>query len=89
MKTMHDLLPHSFCGSGVWGGLGWVLGTGAHKVTVDPLSGLHCHQRGFSGGAVAKNPPAKAGDSRDMGSILGSGRFPLEQEMATHSGILA
>ena len=58
-------------------------------MTVDPLSGLHCHQRGFSGGAVAKNPPAKAGDSRDMGSILGSGRFPLEQEMATHSGILA
>ena len=27
------------------------------------------------GGAVAKNPPASAGDERDMGSIPGSGIF--------------
>ena len=26
--------------------------------------------------ADIKNPPAKAGDARDAGSILGSGRFP-------------
>ena len=37
---------------------------------------------------VVKNPPANAGDIRDMGSISGSGRS-LEKEMATHSSILA
>ena len=34
--------------------------------------------RGFSGGAVVKNPPANAGDARDVGLIRGSGRFPGE-----------
>ena len=42
----------------------------------------------FPGGAVVKNPPASAGDSRDAGSILGQAD-PLEQEMATHLSILA
>ena len=37
---------------------------------------------------VVKDLPANAGDIRDRGSILGSGRF-LEEEMATHSSILA
>ena len=37
---------------------------------------------------VVKNPPAKAGDVRDVGSIPGS-EDPLEKEMATHSSILA
>ena len=32
--------------------------------------------RGFPGGEVVKNPPANAGDSRDTGSIPGSGRSP-------------
>ena len=32
----------------------------------------------FPGGAVVKNSPAKAGDTRDVGSILGSGRCPGE-----------
>ena len=39
-----------------------------------------------------KNPPAHAGDAGDAGdtgSIPGSGRSPLEKEMATHSCILA
>ena len=31
---------------------------------------------GFPGGAVIKNMPANAGDTRDMGLILGSGRSP-------------
>ena len=31
---------------------------------------------GFSGGAVVKNLPASAGDTRDTSSIPGSGRFP-------------
>ena len=37
---------------------------------------------------VVKNLPANAGGTRDVGSIPGSGRS-LEQEMATHSSILA
>ena len=35
-----------------------------------------------------KNPPASAGDVRDMGSTLGW-KDPLEEGMATHSNILA
>ena len=35
-------------------------------------------------GAVVKNPPANAGDTRDVGQ-----EYPLEKEMATHSSILA
>ena len=31
---------------------------------------------GFPGNSVVKNPPAKARDSRDLGSIPGSGRSP-------------
>ena len=37
---------------------------------------------------MVKNPPANAGDVRDMGSILGR-EDPLEKEMATQSSILA
>ena len=33
---------------------------------------------GFLCGAEVKNLPANAGDTRDMGSIPGSGRFPGE-----------
>ena len=40
---------------------------------------------GFPGGSVVKNPPTKAGDT---GMILEWGRS-LEEEMATHSSILA
>ena len=31
---------------------------------------------GFPGDKVVKNPPASAGDARDLGSIPGSGRSP-------------
>ena len=31
---------------------------------------------GFPGGSVVKNPPASAGDTKDVGSIPGSGRSP-------------
>ena len=31
---------------------------------------------GFPAGSVVKNPPVNAGDTRDVGSILGLGRFP-------------
>ena len=37
---------------------------------------------------MVKNPPASAGDTRDMGSILGQ-EDPLKEEIATHSSILA
>ena len=32
--------------------------------------------QGLPGGAVVKNPPAHAGDARDIGSIPRSGRSP-------------
>ena len=32
--------------------------------------------KGFPSGPVVKNPLASAGDTRDMGSILGTGRSP-------------
>ena len=34
--------------------------------------------RGFLGGSVGKEPTCNSGDTGDMGSILGSGRFPGE-----------
>ena len=37
---------------------------------------------------VVKNPPANAGDVRDVGLIPGSGRS-LEKGVTTHSSILA
>ena len=37
---------------------------------------------------VVKNPPANAGDIRDMGLILGQ-EDPLGKGMVTHSSILA
>ena len=37
---------------------------------------------------VVENPPANAGDMRNMGSIPGLGRSPGEG-MATHSSVLA
>ena len=37
---------------------------------------------------VVKNLPANAGDTRDVGETPGL-RRPLEEEMATHSSILA
>ena len=44
--------------------------------------------RGFSGGSVVKNPPAKERDAGNTSSISGLGRS-LDEEMATHSTILA
>ena len=43
---------------------------------------------GRRGGSAVKNPPVKAGDTGDADSIPGFGRS-LEEEMATHSSILA
>ena len=35
-------------------------------------------ERAFPVALVVKNPPANAGDTRDMGSIPGPGRYPGE-----------
>ena len=43
---------------------------------------------GFPGGALVKNPPTNAGNTRDAGSVR-IWEDPLEQKMATHSSILA
>ena len=42
-----------------------------HNMTFETISWSNS---GFPGGAAVKNPPANAGDSRDMGSVPGSGR---------------
>ena len=44
--------------------------------------------KGFPGGTVVKKLPANAGDARDVGSVPGLERA-LEEEVATHSSILA
>ena len=38
---------------------------------------------------MVKNPPANAGDTRDMGLIPDPWEDPLEEEMPPHSSILA
>ena len=43
---------------------------------------------GFPGGSVVKNPPTSAGDTGDVSSIPGW-EDPLEEQMATHTSILA
>ena len=48
----------------------------SHKVVL--------YVKGFPGGAVVKNPPANAGDARDVNLIPESGD-PLEKDMVTHS----
>ena len=45
--------------------------------------------RASQGALEVKNLPANAGDSRGSGSILGLGKIPLEEDMVTHSSILA
>ena len=41
----------------------------------------------FPGGPVVKNPPANAGNTRDVVQSLGQGD-PLEKGRATHSSVL-
>ena len=51
-------------------------------------NGIHRHSSSSCTALVVKNPPAKAGDRRDVGSIPGSGRSPGGGH-ATHSSVLA
>ena len=52
------------------------------------LSSVLSYISGFPGGSVVKNLPANAGDLGDMGLIPELERS-LEDEMATHSSVLA
>ena len=52
------------------------------------ISTLASFPWGFPGGSVVRKPPANAEDAGDKGSIPGSDDA-LEEEMATHSRILA
>ena len=44
---------------------------------------------GFPSGSVVKNLPANAGDAGDMGFLALAWKEPLEEEMTSHSSILA
>ena len=48
----------------------------SRKESTEQLSLSLCILLGFPGGSVVKNLPANAGDTGDVGSILGSGRSP-------------
>ena len=43
------------------------------------ISGCLTLIMGFPGNSMVKNPPADAGDARDMDLILGLGRYPGEE----------
>ena len=47
-----------------------------YKVYDSVAFSIFTMQMGFPGGARVKNPPANAGDIRDMGSVPGLGRSP-------------
>ena len=49
-----------------------VLSSTKHQLSLQPGT----IREGFPGGTVMKNPPANAGDARDVSSIPGSGRSP-------------
>ena len=52
-----------------------------HSIPIAKMKTWHLvDEKGFSGGSVIKNPPAKAGDLRDTGLIPGSGRFPWRRK---------
>ena len=55
---------------------------------MEGLKQQHICYRASHVALVVKNPPANAGDSRDMGSIAGLEDL-LEEGMATHSSIFA
>ena len=46
----------------------------------------YCIAQGFPGGSVVKNPPANAGDARDMGSIPGLERSPISHGQKSLAG---
>ena len=65
-------------GSG--GGINWEIGIDIYTIL--------CIKWASQVALVVKNPPANAGDVRDVGLIPGLGRSP-EEGMVIHSSILA
>ena len=53
-----------------------ILSFNKHKFNTDLIKSNVYSLCGFRGGSVVKNPPANAGDVKDMGSIPGWGRSP-------------
>ena len=49
-----------------------------HRTVYGPIYSYLLYLVSFPGGAVVNNPSASAGDAREVGSILGSGRSPGE-----------
>ena len=45
-----------------------------NQMGLEQISLGHPFLKGFAGGSVVKNPPAKAGDAREVGLIPGLGR---------------
>ena len=58
------------------------------KASAHVFAGTQLSPQSSLGGSVTKNPPANAGDARELGSIPEWGKS-LEKEMSTHSSILA
>ena len=57
-----------------------------------PFEHVYVITLGFPGGSVVKNPPANAGNAGDVGDPGGRSPGmgdPLEEEMTTHTSILA
>ena len=50
--------------------------TPSYKESIKPETISYCSTNCFPGGTVVKNPPANAGDSRDVCSIPGGGEVP-------------
>ena len=55
--------------------LKWILGHPTCRIWIHQVSTTKASQMALG----VKNPPANAGDARDLGLILGSGRFPGER----------
>ena len=53
------------------------------------MGSTQIHSQASQVALVDKNPPANAGDIRDVSLIPGLGRSPGESRAATHSSILA
>ena len=56
-------------------------------ILLHPLATQPHKELDFPGGSAVKNLPANAGDTGDLGLILG-GEDPLEKGMATHPSVL-
>ena len=89
MATHSSVLAWRIPGTGEPGGLPFM---GSHRVGHDwsnlAAAAAANIKMGFTAISVVKNPPANVRDTRNTGLILGQ-EDPLEEEISTHSSILA